>query len=258
MSDPLIDKIDQLSNSIKASAHNAKKRFDQSAYGRFQHDANIFQKFARTFLRSCIWIYLNIVHPVGNWLFWKPAKWIFWKYVALWNLVTYKNDQYGTRIFSKIRGVTMVIATGGFLYATPAMADFVWDAAILYPLTSKVHTVYMNGQQKVPGLDEEIHEAGGCDDHPGCSGTETSAYRIRSTPFNQFWSIVRHFEWYDPVNLFYPDYIARAIPQQTSKCLIHSYGWRQKFVGRSLYRSFDMYADILEVIKCDPVEATQK
>jgi hypothetical protein len=249
MSDPLMDAINKASSAIDTSIRNTKKKIDQSAYVKFQKDANLFQRFVRTFIRASVWVYMNIFHPIWKWLVWKPIKYLFWKYVLLWNKVVYVKDEYGTVAPSKLRAIYMVIATMIGLYVAPATADFGIDAFILYPLTSSIHTVYMNGQEKVPD-EPEVHEAGGCDENPGCSSAETSSYRIRSTPFNQFWSIVRFFKWNDPINLYYPDYVARAIPKQTAECVIHSYGFRQKFVNRNVYRTLDMYADILEVKSC--------
>lgn len=253
MSDPLMDKLNRATASIEQKLKDTKKRINQSAYVKFQKDANLFQRFARTFVRASIWVYSNIFHPIWKWTIYKPIKFLFWQYVLLWNRVVYVKDEYGNVAASKLRAIYMIIATMIGLYVAPAFADLAIDGLILYPLTSSVHTVYMNGQEKVPN-EPEVHEAGGCDEKPGCSSAETSAYRIRSTPFNQLWSIWHHFKWNDPVNLYYPDFIARAIPNQTAECVIHSYGWRQKIINKNVYRTLDMYADILEIRSCKPIK----
>jgi hypothetical protein len=251
--DPLLDKLDRVTESIKRNKTDMQQRWDQSNLGKMQKDLNILQRFIRSTFTAATWINTCIIQPTWKYTIWKPAKYLAWQYVKLWNYTVYVKDIYGMPQLSKMRAVTMMIATACVVYILPGTLDLAVDAAVLYPLTSKTHTVYMNGQQKISD-NPDVYEAGGCDDHAHCSDADTSTYRIRSTPFNQLWSMVKYAEWADPINLFYPDYVARAIPQQSSLCTVHTYGWRQKLIGRSMYRTWDMYSDILKVYKCEPIQ----
>ena len=248
--DPLTDKLDSITKSIDNARLKAKKAYADSTYGKFHTDASVLSKFLFNLTRASFWIYIHILEPFWRWTIFKPARWILWKYITLWNKVTYKKDEYGTLRFIKMRGVAIVLTTLFVLYSAPTWGQFLFDATILYPLTSQTHIVYTKGITEI-SVDGDIYSTGGCDTVPNCSSQDTSAYRIRPLLFNHVWSMIHHFQWSDPFNLFYPDYIARAIPQETAACKVHTWGWRQKFMGNMLYRTWDLYADIVEVYSCE-------
>jgi hypothetical protein len=51
-------------------------------------------------------------------------------------------------------------------------------------------------------------------------------------------------------NIFYPDYVAAAVPPGVHRCVILSYGIRIKL----LMRQYDVWPDLLEA-SCKPVDA---
>ena len=140
----------------------------------------------------------------------------------------------------------MLASTLGFLYILPAVLELGFDV-ILYNATVERHYVYTKGiTEPIP----DHHSTGGCDT-PFCSSNETQPYQVRPLLFNTLWSMWHNFEWSDWYNPFYPDAVARSIPQEMAKCDLVTWGLRQKFLGRGLYQSWDMRADIVKVFSCD-------
>jgi len=283
MTDPLIDKINKLSDKVKKQAYAGKKAYDQSSVGRFHKDVTVVQRFIFQFIRGINFLWKHIGSPIRK-FFTNGISLIFFWYIDLWNSIVYKTDEYGKPVISIFRIAGMILATLFVMYLIISMghisgiaililaslalaglknkpmvakntimalsiisimfSELLFDGLFLYPLTSKVHVVYTKGLHEIDtdhnSGTHDTYSTGGCDGKPMCSEQETDVYRIRTLLFNNVYSWVVHH------SLFYPDYVARAIPQETAKCLLHTWGWRQKFVGRNIYRSWDMYADILE------------
>ncbi|HEX7881876.1 MAG TPA: hypothetical protein VF499_03965, partial [Afipia sp.] len=72
----------------------------------------------------------------------------------------------------------------------------------------------------------------------------TVTFRVRSTWFNEIWSILHHGA------LFYPGYVAAAVSPVLNRCVITSYGIRRKF----LVRTWELYPDLVQV-ECMPTDA---
>jgi hypothetical protein len=101
--------------------------------------------------------------------------------------------------------------------------------------------VYLtNSQEIVPGENE--HSVQGCHALP-CTDDNSVYYRIRASNFNEAWSVLHGR------GLFYPDFVAAAVPVSISRCNITSYGLRIKFLMRGL----DIYPDLLRT-ECTPLQ----
>lgn len=75
-----------------------------------------------------------------------------------------------------------------------------------------------------------------------CTDENSIYFRIRATPFNEAWNVVHHG------SLFFPDYLAAAIPVTVSRCTITTYGIRVKL----FMRGTEIYPDLLES-SCEPL-----
>ena len=128
--DPLMGKLDSITKLIDNARFKAKKAYSDSTYGKLQTDATVLSKFFFNLTRASLWIYINIIEPIWHWVVFKPAKWLLWKYIILWNKITYKKNEVGTLRFIKMRGVAMVLATMFTLYSAPTWGQFLFDAAI--------------------------------------------------------------------------------------------------------------------------------
>jgi hypothetical protein len=151
------------------------------------------------------------------------------------------NDKFGNRLFSKRRAGLMLLATAAVLwFALLPTLGFLFDLG-LYFATAKVdEVVYLtNSQEIVP--EENIHSVQGCHDLP-CNDNNSIYFRIRSTPFNQAWSILHGH------GVFFPDYVAAAVPLSVSKCTITSYGVRLKLFMRGM----EVYPDVVSTV-CEPL-----
>jgi len=89
----------------------------------------------------------------------------------------------------------------------------------------------------------EVHEVYGCETLP-CTEQNTVTFRVRSTWFNELWSILHHG------SLFYSGYVAADVSPVLNRCVITSYGVRRKF----LVRSWELYPDLVQV-ECMPTGA---
>lgn len=197
----------------------------------------VIAKLAYQFTSSATWIWSNVVWPL-----FKIVRWPFHKAFILyvkffWN--RFAVDK-ATGKFIKVRGGVTLLLTLAFLwFAALPLVGCVFDAG-MYLATGRRETVYLTNSQEIDP-DNNVHSAQGCYALP-CDDSNSIYYRIRASLFNEVWSISHGY------GIFYPDYVAAAIPSAVSKCDVTSYGIRLKF----FMRSTDIYPDLIESV-CTPL-----
>jgi hypothetical protein len=243
--DPLLEKIQSIRAGAAAAAAATRRRRGTGTAEHVQRDVTAIHVFLFQVLRALLWVRENVMAPVFRWgMTWivKPAwRW----YRRTWDRCVYYVDEFGERRFSKVRGGLFVLATAAVLYASNDLAILTVDA-VLYMATVKHETLYLNNSQEITPK-HNVHSAYGChalpcvENSPGVDNN-TIYFRIRPSWFNHLWALA-HTGY-----LFFPDYVAAAIPPVVNRCTIVSYGVRWKFVVRQM----DIYPDLLAV-SCQPV-----
>jgi hypothetical protein len=238
----LQDEIEKLKAKIDDNAYRAKKTEAASFEARRRSDVAAMNRFVAQFLLACHWIYQNILSPAGRFAS-IPARRLFRWYRWLWDKVVYRQDQYKNRLFSKTRAGLLLTATIVFAwFILLPLLEFLFDVGLYLATVRKDEVVYLtNSQEIIP--EENVHSVQGCHSLP-CTDDNSVYFRIRATPFNEVWSLVQGH------GLFFPDYVAAAVPLTISRCTITSYGMRIKFVVRNL----DIYPDVLRT-ECAPLGA---
>lgn len=197
--------------------------------------ALLMQFFIQVFA-GFVWFWENVLRPVTVNIFWRPFSWAFGKYRRLWDRVVYLKTGH----FSYPRAGMMVTASIAAMFVIVPAVSFVFDAGMFF-LSKKRETVYLTQSQEIyPDLD--IHSVKGCETLP-CSDDSAIYFRVRPHYFHQVWSLM------SGKGLFYPDYVASAVPPGISKCETLSYGMRFKVLARQ----FDLYPDLLEA-RCEVVK----
>jgi len=238
----LSDDIEKLKKKVEERAFTNDKRDAASFATRSRADATAFRRFLWQLAAGAIWIYEALLRPVARVLA-VPLLFLWRCYRRLWDRVVHVRDKFGNRLFSKTRaGILLVVSFVGIWYVLVPLLMFLVDLG-LYALTvRKDETVYLtNSQEILP--QENVHSVQGCHTLP-CTDENSFYFRIRATWFNEAWSLVHGH------GLFFPDYIAAAVPVSISKCHITSYGVRLKFVMRGM----DIYPDVLQT-ECAPLES---
>jgi hypothetical protein len=190
--------------------------------------------FFAQFFAACTWVYLKIMAPVAR-PFIRLGRTLFRWYRAAWARFVYRTD--GS--FSWARSGVMLTATIIAFYIIPHVMMFTFHAT-LYLTTAKTEDVFLTQSQEIYP-DDDIHSVKGCDSLP-CNEMSSIYFRVQPSWFNQAWALVNNG------SLFYPDYVAAAVPPGISECTILSYGFRLKF----LMRRYDIYPDMLTA-NCRPV-----
>lgn len=237
----LKDDIDRLKAKIEARAYQAGKS-DAASFGtQRRNDISSLQRFLTQIGAACLWIYDSILRPVAG-IVLVPAR-ILWRwYRLLWEKAVYVEDRFKNRLFSKSRAGIFLAASLVFAWYIfiPALV-FGYDVALYFLTVKKDEVVYLtNSQEIIP--EENVHSIQGCHDLP-CTDENSVYFRIRATYFNEAWSLVHGH------GLFFPDYVAAAVPLSISRCVITSYGVRMKFVMRGM----DIYPDVLKT-ECEPLQ----
>lgn len=246
----LSDRFDKVSASIKDSAYNVKKQYDQSKVGRFQNEWQLWAKFWTHIAKLAYVLWDWIIRPITSKVF-RAVRWLAAKYRDLWLSCVYKKDQYGVNRFSKVRGFLMLLTT---FVISSILIIHLWAGLVFtfwyFPLVQHDEVLYLYNSQKISdGLDpysswDDVHEVHGCETLP-CTDQTSVTFRVRASWFNEIWSI------YHNGSLFYPGYVAGAVAPVMEKCTITSYGIRKKF--RTLLRTWDIFPDLIKVTSCAPV-----
>jgi hypothetical protein len=117
---------------------------------------------------------------------------------------------------------------------------FLYDATLYIATVKHNESFYLHGSQET-NVAGNIHSVKGCSRLP-CSDEDSLYFRVTPSVFNHAWSL-----WHDHM-LFYPDYVAAAVPDVVNKCTITTYGFRLKI----LVRNTDLYPELLKA-SCQPV-----
>jgi hypothetical protein len=185
------------------------------------------------------WVWVNLLRPVL-----RPASRglmaVIRGYRRLWDRHTRGRDGR----FSTTRAGVVLTATAVFLFILPGLLGFGLDLA-LFAATVSQETVWLTQSQEIYPEDD-VHSVKGCESRE-CSPESTIYFRIQPSLLNHLWSLIERGD------LFYPDYIAAAVPPGLSECSIIRYGVRIK----PLMRRFDLYQQILDA-RCALVQAQQK
>jgi hypothetical protein len=240
MSD-LKEDIKNLKKKIGDKAFQDKKTDARSWTGRTQHDLTAIHKFWYQFLQASHWIYAKVFRPVTR-LLYKPVPHIWKLFRFLWDKAVYYEDKFQNRQFSKTRAGVFLLASvlTAWYLVVPALF-LVFDTAVYFATVKHNEEVYLtNSQEILPNQNE--HSVQGCHALP-CTDENSVYFRIRASNFNEVWSVVHGN------GLFFPDYVAAAVPLSISRCRITSYGFRMKLI----MRGFDIYPDLLK-IECSPLQ----
>lgn len=233
-SDPLLERIKQITARADRVQYDREKRHAASAIGTVEREAVSFHKFFYQFSQVIGWGLRSLVYPLWRPLY-RSVTWILSWYIRLWNRIVHVPDQYGNPCFSKARAIPFVGATLAFVLLLPMMGD-----TFLYFGTVKREIVYLNNSQEILPI-EGVHSVQGCQRLP-CTEGDAIYFRIRPTLFNEVWSLLHHRTW------FYSDYVAAAVPPVVSKCEAVTYGVRVKLFVRGL----NIYPDLIDV-SCQPL-----
>jgi hypothetical protein len=240
MSD-LKNEIERLRAKIDDNAYRAEKTKAASFDARRRSDVAAMNRFLAQLILAADWIYASILRPAGRFAA-IPLRHAFRGYRWLWDRVVYVEDRYKNRMFSKTRAGVLLTASivFGWFILVPALV-FLFDVGLYLATVRKDEVVYLtNSQEIIP--EENVHSVQGCHSLP-CTDENSVYFRIRGTLFNEVWSLVHGH------GIFYPDYIAAAVPLSISKCTITTYGVRIKLVMRGM----DIYPDVLKT-ECAPLQ----
>ena len=213
--------IDQTIDAATQGAYNAKKAYDQSTVGRFQHDLTLWARFWSHIVRIAVWVWQRIVRPLAKPV-WRVVRWFVVNYRDLWLALVYSKDKYDDEKFSIWRGISVAIGT--WVIASVLLLHL-WVAGVAtfwyFPLVQHDETLYLYNSQKISeGLDpastwDDVHEVHGCETLP-CTDQTSVTFRVRASWFNELWSIYHHG------SLFYPGYVAGAVAPVMERCVITS------------------------------------
>jgi hypothetical protein len=240
MSD-LKNEIEKLRAKIDENAYRSAKTEAASFSTRRRNEVTSLNRFLAQLVLAASWIYETILRPVGRAAA-VPLHYLWRWYRILWDKVVYREDRYKNRMFSKTRAGLFLTASLIFawLVLLPLLA-FLFDLGLYLATVKKDEVVYLtNSQEIIP--EENVHSVQGCHSLP-CTDENSVYFRIRGTWFNEAWSLVHGH------GLFFPDYIAAAVPLSISKCTITSYGVRIKLIMRGM----DIYPDVLQT-ECEPLQ----
>lgn len=253
MNDPLLERVDKLNKEIEERALRDRRATSETRVHRMNEDLNRFWRFYYQLLAGFHWIWANIVAPVWRRLS-SVLGTVFNWYKRVWSLVVYRRDEFENLRFSKVRAGSFLTVTLLCLYFIWTLIGISWHAT-MYLLTAKVdEVVYMTNAQEVSPIDD-IYSAQGCVNPANvnekditCDDDNSLYFRIEPSLFNHVWAVSNSWDWKSIPNVFYPDYVAAAIPPGLNKCVITSYGSRWKFFVRGM----DLYPILLKA-SCKPL-----
>ena len=244
LGDDLLKEAQRLQEAIGQSSYDRQKKKDQSKIGRIRGDIAELSGFFNQLAQAGSWIYNNVIKPVAERVP-GPVMSVARAYKHhIWDRLVYAHDQYDTPYFSKKRAAGVLTATFLALACVPTAARVALDTG-LYTATAHVdEKIYLTDPDEIfPALN--IHSVRGCHELP-CDESNSIYFRVEPRLFNEIWSLTNRG------GLFYPDYVASAVPPGMNQCVATSYGIRSKpYVTYT-----DKYPDLLAA-KCQPVNVNQ-
>jgi hypothetical protein len=188
---------------------------------------------------------LDVITRVGKRFLWRaswPGRKLWGLYFGVWDWFV---NSAPTPFKRRRAAAAMITAT--FIFAWWVMLPllgFLVDASLYAATVKRDEVVYMFNSQEISGEDN-VHSVQGCHSLP-CTDANSIYFRIRGTWFNEVWSVLNHGA------LFFPDFVAAAIPVTVSECKITSYGLRAKLFMRGV----EVYPDLL-ASSCTPVNGVR-
>lgn len=237
--DKVLEDVKKLREHNEAFTRSREKKISNTRIAQMQKDATVFYRFYTQVIIAAIWIYQHILRHI-IWAAMQPAKWLFRRYKNLWSLVVYKRDKFGDLKLSKVRAGIFLMLTVGVFYTAPIWGEFLLDTGLFLTTAKFDEVMYMtNSQEILP--EDNIHSAQGCSELP-CTDDDSLYFRISPTAFNHLYTLVTQG------SIFYPDYVAAAIPPGVNRCTTTSYGLRLKF----LMRGWEIQPQLVRA-SCEPV-----
>ncbi|WP_374650451.1 hypothetical protein [Dongia sp.] len=232
--------IDGLKQRIEDRAYEADRKEAGTWQYKAANDIGALSRFFSQIVLAGLWMYEHILAPAGRFSA-IPAGFLFGWYRRLWSRIVYVEDRFRQRQFSKTRAGLFLTTTLVFVwFLLVPLLVLALDTGLYFATVKHDEIVYLtNSQEIVP--EENVHSVQGCHALP-CTDDNSFYFRIRATLFNEIWSIAHGY------GLFFPDYVAAAVPLTISECKITSYGLRMKLMMRGM----DMYPDILRT-ECTPL-----
>lgn len=211
----------------------------QTRFERVREDVGYLHRFWIQFVVACTWVWARVLRPflsAVSWIF----RALFRQYRKLWSLYVYRRNEHDVLRFSKVRGGLFIVATVATFYVGLNVLGVMYDAT-MYLCTARVNeSLYLTSSQEVD-VEGNVHSVKGCNSLP-CSDEDSIYFRINPSGFNHIWSIAHNH------SVFFPDYVAAAVPPGTNKCVVTTYGIRIKM----LMRGFDIYPELLKA-SCSPI-----
>lgn len=236
--DPFIEEAEKMAEEARDMAYARRDARATSMGGRAQYEATVWWKFLIQLGLGLNWFWEHILWPIIK-FFRFPVRWIGrgWRRVFDWYVyVPYTRT---SQRFSSVRaGLMIVYSIIAFMMTIPVLI-FILDAAVYLATVHHDEKIYLTVAQEI-SMDDNIHSVYGCNSLP-CRDEDTIYFRIEPSLFNHAWAIA-HGHW-----LFYPDFVAAAVPPGTNECIATTYGVRIKFVARNL----DLYPFLLKA-SCRP------
>lgn len=170
------------------------------------------------------WLWARIAAP-RRWA--RVALVLTWRaYRRTWDRAVYARIE-GVRVFRPHRAALTILATVGLLwFFVFPLGELAGDSA-LYLATGRVNEpIYLRAPQELDPT-TSVHAVRGCHALP-CDDADAVYFRIESDWFSNLWSLAHGR------GFFFPEYVAAAVPTETTRCVVSSFGIRLRGTVRLL------------------------
>lgn len=203
-------------------------------------------KIAWTYIKPTWEVTKHAAAKVGEGLsFLAPVARPVWNgYKSLFNRVAYTKDEDGERtILNKPRALAAValsamVAFGAVTQGLPVAGNLAYDGVMMATTTEHNRPLYLTGANPSDSTDDVFYVKG-CESLP-CTDSNSVYFRLRDN------NILSAYRLVTTGKAFWPEDVGAAIPEETSACLVSSYGVRIRMLG--------MYPHITSV-QCAPNSA---
>lgn len=241
MAEPLSERIKRAREEAAVAAARRQQRSYQSRAAEAARNMATLGRLVGAIAVGVQWAWDNVVGPL-----WRVVRKPLWRllraYLRLWDRVVIVSDPYGKPAVSRTRAGAMVFGTLlVWWYAVDPCLGLLWDST-LYALTAKRdETVILFSSQEIDSS-KNRHNVEGCLAWP-CADGESLYFRVQNSLFNNIWKLA------NAGSLFYPDYVAAAVPLGNNRCVITSYGLRSRLIVMNI----EIFPEIIDVKSCEAV-----
>lgn len=221
------DRVERLRRRTAEELARRRNQARFSTAGRAAEEAAATARFL-----GQVWLGITWVYEHSGWLGrsirWLAAR-VWYGYRWLWDRAVYRHPAPGVRLVSKTRAGLMVLATWAFLwFATfPVLELVLWDSWMFTFFHHIDEPLYLRGPQGLNGVLDETHAIRGCRELP-CDETNSVYFRVENDLMSNLWSLA-HLR-----GLSFPEYVAAAVPYETTLCRASSFGIRLRGTSRWL------------------------